>query len=125
MRKKMEEIETQQPPTVVAAPSPTVKTTAKEPAKPEIPSTVEKPPATTPTTAKTEPPQTTSPAKPPGGKKKADQRFTTEFPPMPTPPSALSNTKDARLAELLRRYRADEITPEQYHRERAKILAEP
>jgi hypothetical protein len=28
-----------------------------------------------------------------------------------------------KLAELLRRYRADEITPEQYHAERARIIA--
>ena len=30
-----------------------------------------------------------------------------------------------RLAELLRRYQADEITPLEYHTERAKIIAEP
>lgn len=34
-------------------------------------------------------------------------------------------TKDGRLADLLRRYKADEITPHDYHLERAKILAEP
>jgi hypothetical protein len=34
-------------------------------------------------------------------------------------------TKEQRLAELLRRYRGDEITPEDYHKQRAAILAEP
>jgi hypothetical protein len=34
-------------------------------------------------------------------------------------------TKEQRLADLLRRYQADEITPYQYHMERAKIIAEP
>ncbi len=34
-------------------------------------------------------------------------------------------TKEGRLAELLRKYRADEITPHDYHLERAKIIAEP
>ena len=32
---------------------------------------------------------------------------------------------DYSLAELLKRYKADEITPEEYHQQRAKILAEP
>lgn len=34
-------------------------------------------------------------------------------------------SKAGRLAELLRRYKADEITPQEYHMERAKIVAEP
>jgi hypothetical protein len=33
--------------------------------------------------------------------------------------------KERKLADLLRRYQADEITPSQYHSERAKIIAEP
>jgi hypothetical protein len=50
--------------------------------------------------------------------------------PMPanaTPPAAATEmtSKQARLADLLRRYQADEITPLQYHTERAKIVAEP
>jgi len=47
------------------------------------------------------------------------------FPPMAAPSSPLSASKEARLAELLRQYKADEITPAQYHAERAKIIAEP
>ena len=34
-------------------------------------------------------------------------------------------TKEQKLAELLRRYKADEITPHEYHLGRAQILAEP
>lgn len=47
------------------------------------------------------------------------------FPPLTGPESPLSMDKQQRLAELLRKYRADEITPEQYHAERARILGEP
>jgi hypothetical protein len=41
----------------------------------------------------------------------------------PLPP--LSGSKTARLAELLQRYNADQITPKEYHTQRAAILAEP
>jgi hypothetical protein len=44
----------------------------------------------------------------------------------PSPAVAPAATgKEQRLADLLRRYQADEITPLQYHTERAKIVAEP
>ncbi|HEY3853648.1 MAG TPA: hypothetical protein VGO67_04560 [Verrucomicrobiae bacterium] len=36
-----------------------------------------------------------------------------------------AGSKEAKLADLLRRYNADEITPFEYHTERAKIIAEP
>jgi len=49
----------------------------------------------------------------------------TAFQPIPAPASPLSADKQQRLADLLQKYRADQITPEQYHAERAKILAEP
>lgn len=43
-----------------------------------------------------------------------------------TPAPVLDPTSKAgRLAELLRRYKADEITPQEYHMERAKVVAEP
>jgi hypothetical protein len=44
------------------------------------------------------------------------------------PPSVNTNalsSKEQKLADLLRRYQADEITPYEYHLERAKIVAEP
>ena len=47
------------------------------------------------------------------------------FPPISGPPPAVSADKQQRLAELLRKYKADEITPEEYHQQRAKILSEP
>jgi hypothetical protein len=45
--------------------------------------------------------------------------------PIPGPPLPISMAKQQKLSDLLRQYQADEITPEQYHSERAKILAEP
>ncbi|MEJ5236769.1 hypothetical protein [Limisphaera sp. VF-2] len=44
--------------------------------------------------------------------------------PAPLPPveSPLTAEQQARLAELLERYKADQITPQEYHRERARIL---
>jgi hypothetical protein len=47
------------------------------------------------------------------------------FPPLQSPPPAIGADKEQRLQELLRKYKADQITPEQYHQDRAKILAEP
>jgi len=38
---------------------------------------------------------------------------------------ALTLTKAQRLSGLLARYKADQITPEQYHTLRAKVLSEP
>ncbi|MEO7676262.1 MAG: hypothetical protein ABIV39_05805 [Verrucomicrobiota bacterium] len=45
--------------------------------------------------------------------------------PTPVVPVPDASTKEGRLADLLRRYKADEITPHDYHLERAKIIAEP
>jgi len=47
------------------------------------------------------------------------------FQPLAGPPLPISAEKQQRLANLLEQYRADQITPEQYHQQRAKILAEP
>jgi hypothetical protein len=43
---------------------------------------------------------------------------------MTPPASPFSGAKQGRLDELLRRYRADEITPQDYHTQRAAIIAE-
>src|SRR5262249_3441876 len=56
---------------------------------------------------------------------KTPQFTTTKFEPLSGPPTGIPASKEARLADLLKKYKADEITPEQYHTERAKILAEP
>jgi hypothetical protein len=44
---------------------------------------------------------------------------------MEVPPDPLTSAKAARMAELLQRYKADQITPKEYHTQRAAILAEP
>jgi hypothetical protein len=46
------------------------------------------------------------------------------FKPIEPLPSPVSGPKAQRLSELLRKYRADQITPEDYHKQRAAILAE-
>ncbi len=46
-------------------------------------------------------------------------------PVMEAPLSPLTGSKAARLAELLQRYNADQVTPKEYHTQRAAILAEP
>lgn len=43
----------------------------------------------------------------------------------PAIPSPISKSKQDRLQELLEQYRADKLTPSEYHAARAKILAEP
>ena len=47
------------------------------------------------------------------------------FPPLEGPPLPVSYEKQQKLGELLQRYKADQVTPEQYQAERAKILAGP
>jgi hypothetical protein len=57
--------------------------------------------------------------------KQAPQKQAAKPAPIPPPASPPELTKEQKLADLLRRYEADEITPYQYHMERAKIVAEP
>jgi len=47
------------------------------------------------------------------------------FQPLQGPALPISADKQQRLNELLRKYQVDEITPEQYHQQRASILAGP
>ena len=46
------------------------------------------------------------------------------FPPLEGPALPISTGKQQQLHELLQRYKADQITPEQYQSERAKILSQ-
>jgi hypothetical protein len=64
---------------------------------------------------------TTIVAAPPAAitKPTAKAPVTLEAPALP-----ISGSKEQRLATLLQQYKADQITPQQYHEERAKILAE-
>ena len=55
-------------------------------------------------------------------KQKKATRPAQTFQPMVGPELNISADKQQRLNDLLRRYQADEITPTQYHEERAKIL---
>jgi hypothetical protein len=51
--------------------------------------------------------------------------FPVTFKPIDPPQSAFSGPKSEKLAELLRKYRADQITPEEYHKQRAAVVAGP
>jgi hypothetical protein len=66
-----------------------------------------KPVETTPSTIKTAPPVTAPPA-----------NNAVAIPGAP-------KSKQQRLAELLEQYRRDQISPSDYHMQRAKILSEP
>lgn len=46
------------------------------------------------------------------------------FAPMEPPPLPISADKQRQLAELLEQYKADKVTPDEYQRQRAKILSE-
>jgi len=59
------------------------------------------------------------------GKRSSVEEMLRSFPPLQPPPPAVSSAKRQRLDDLLARYKADQITPEQYHEQRAKVLAEP
>ena len=97
-------------------------------------------PAVTPTAApapQTQPVTATNPAKPVPPAVRPEvmsppSQINADYPgkglglkPILAPPLPISAAKEAQLLGLLERYKADEITPEQYHTERAKILAEP
>ena len=58
-------------------------------------------------------------------KQKKTMKPSQGFQPMQGPGVNISSAKQQQLNDLLRRYQSDEITPAQYHQERAKILAEP
>lgn len=44
--------------------------------------------------------------------------------PVLPPPTPLSGSKEERLGQLLKQYKADQITPAEYHEQRSKIIAE-
>lgn len=55
----------------------------------------------------------------------AAMRSEPTYVPLRAPALPISGDKQHQLQQLLRRYRADQITPEEYHDARAKILAQP
>ena len=131
LREKLKELEAQQSaPSAAASRPPLVVTTP--PTKP--------PPAAAPVTAPPEPNPALSPAEQKkqdaaaaraqkGAQRRAEKAGAynrpTRFPVIDAPPVPFSADKQSRLAELLRKYQTDELTPEQYHEARAKIIAEP
>jgi hypothetical protein len=53
----------------------------------------------------------------------ASKKGSSTLEPLKGPPSPLTPEKQSRLKDLLDQYMADQLTPEQYHAQRAKILA--
>jgi hypothetical protein len=45
--------------------------------------------------------------------------------PLAAPALPITATKEAQLEALLAKYKADQITPEEYHKQREAILAQP
>ncbi|HEY9509404.1 MAG TPA: hypothetical protein VIV82_06020, partial [Verrucomicrobiae bacterium] len=90
---------------------------AKKAAQPEVVSTPEK----------TEPEKMEKPEKVEKPKAEKRKEITRKdpnaFPPLSAPATGLSAEQEQRLADLLEQYKADKLTPDQYHEERAKVLA--
>jgi hypothetical protein len=66
-----------------------------------------------------------APSAQPFQRKPASAKSASAFPPLQGPSPAISAEKEQRLQELLRKYQADQISPEEYHQQRAKILGGP
>jgi len=93
--------------------------TAQEPtvtAKP--PSNFSAPPTSTT-------PHVAGPTTPPLSRPSMKPQVPGSFPSLEGPALPISAEKDQLLKDLLRKYRADELTPEEYQSQRAKILAGP
>lgn len=123
LRQKMNELDAQPaqavPQPAVAAPSPQKKKAPAPVTKP-APTARPTPPAQwTPATAAQPAPAPQSPTKPKVIKGQQP------LPPIEGPPPSVTSDKEQRLQELSAKYKADQITPEEYHQQRAKILAEP
>jgi hypothetical protein len=149
LRQKMAELDSSKsaPPSATTTPAP------KAPAKPKVARKKEKKaePKVLATPAPTAPAESPIPAvvpsaenqklaepvtvqqsNPPVARKKQKQKeqyvFDTPAPttPVESPiPAAVSSSKNQQLTELLTHYRANAITPEEYHKKRAEILAQP
>ncbi len=106
-------------PSPVATPAPTV---APVPVVvTPAPAAVVAPAPTTPA-ASTANPVATSPTKPSNATVPGKEAG---FTPIVAPPLPISATKEQQLDALLAQYKADLISPEEYHKQRAAILAEP
>jgi hypothetical protein len=106
LQQKMAELDSQTPTTQTLAPEVVPAAKPKKPAKPAV--IVEKPAA---------------PAAPVLDQAPANPVFSPT--PIEAPASPLPVTKQDRLADLLRRYKADQISAADYHSQRAAVIAEP
>jgi hypothetical protein len=84
---------------------------------------------TKPTTQPVPPPAAVAKAEPAAQPvKTADVNFAGKdlgMKPMEAPALPISSSKEDQLQALLAKYKADQITPEEYHKQRAAILAQP
>ncbi|HNR71267.1 MAG TPA: hypothetical protein PLV05_01195 [Verrucomicrobiota bacterium] len=125
LEQKLNELQSQPQPAEAPAPAPeTPPPTRRQAKSPKIASPkAEKAKAPAPTPAPDAPAE--SAAAPAAARKPAPARAASALPQIEGPGAAISAEKQQRLDELLTQYRADQITPEEYHQLRAKILAEP
>jgi hypothetical protein len=121
LRQKMNQLDAQPAPAVpqTAVVAPSVQKAPAPVAQP-APASTPAPAAQATTTAG----QSPAPAPQPPTKPKAI-KGQQSLPPLQNAPPAVSADKEQRLQELLSKYKADQISPEEYHQQRAKILAEP
>lgn len=119
LRQKLAELEAQ-PAQPIVQPAPAPAPAAAEPA-PAATTVVQK--AAAPAGEAAAAPAPAPKQKP--AKKSVSPQVTQSFPQIEGPAPAVAADKQQRLDELLRKYRADQVTPEEYHQQRAKILAEP
>ncbi len=116
------------PTAVTPAPAPTTTANyAPQPAPTPAPAANYAP---VPTTSSTHPNLPEQPTPQPGpapvaAKNQPPTPPSLSLPALQGPATGLSSAKEQKLNELLNQYRADQITPQQYHEQRAKILAEP
>ena len=83
------------------------------------------PPAVVPTPPVKPAPPVVAPAANPAPANASYSGKALGFTPITPPPPPVSAQKEAQLQALLAQYMANQITPEQYHKARAEILAQP
>jgi hypothetical protein len=113
-------------PAAAPAAAPAPRPAAVQPATPEVKSAEPQTQPVAVSPAKPAPPAVKPEAPPPA------KQINAAYPgkelglkPIEAPPLPISAAKAVQLQALLEKYKADQITPDQYHTERAKILAEP
>jgi len=132
LRQKMQELDAQPagtPVRVVSTPRPVAPPSTPAPVAPPtapvVTSSSQPAPSSDPNMTATRPPGGQRPVPTPHHTPKPGQRAALSFPPLQGPPNPLPAAKQQQLDELLRQYKADQISAEKYHDERAKIVGEP